>query len=410
MVSGLYEGQKEVEFLAGEAFAKHYIGTMADEVWEEHSTVKVEVTGGTGYQVSQSAGSASTLVEDNDLPDMTAALTLDTTEVDEGDQITATVTVTTEGPQIPHEHAGTLVIRTSSGTAGEDDFELNDFGLINHLALHAQGAFKPVEVDGKTTAFQAKLSVTIDILDDHRAEPDEIFYVGMEDYYGLRTDAVTMDTDNTKHTVTIRGEDETPPVPSEAGYATVVVTDSGTTGSAFSISWYDPAGCDSEYSVRLEGAFNEFYSAAGGLGPNGWDYSDMIPVQVIGSTSREITEIVGALEYIDSDHYSEELNWHFSYVPRVIVRCVGSHHLVSEVPLLSQAGGSVERPKPGTYSSEAPLTGLTISSGTLSPAFNKDGFLYSVLDVPNEDEQVTFTATAKSDYSISWDPVADADP
>ena len=76
----------------------------------------------------------------------------------------------------------------------------------------------------------------------------------------------------------------------------------------------------------------------------------------------------------------------------------------------SQAADTVERPKPGTYSSEAPLTGLTISSGTFSPTFNKDGFLYSVLDVPNEDEQVTFTATAKSGYSISWDPVTDADP
>ena len=106
MVSGMYEGQKDVEFLAGEAFAKHYIGTMADEVWEERSTVTVQVKEGTGYQVSQSAGSASTLVEDNDLPDMTAVLTLDSTEADEGDHITATVTVTTDGPQIPTNMQG----------------------------------------------------------------------------------------------------------------------------------------------------------------------------------------------------------------------------------------------------------------------------------------------------------------
>ena len=411
LVSGLHEGQKEVEFLAGEAFAKHYIGTMADEVWEEHSTVKVEVTEGTGYEVSQSAGSASTLVEDNDLPDMTAALTLDSTEADEGDQITATITVTTEGPQIPHEHAGQLVIKTYSGTAGEDDFELNG-SVIALLALHAQGAFKPVETDGNTTAFQAKTSVTIELLDDERAEPDETFQVSMEDYVHLRTDAVTIDPDNKVHTVTIRGEDETPPVPDEAGYATVVVTDSGTTGSAFTISWHDPAGCDSDYSARLKGGFVEFPMVAVGIDPNGWDSSGMIVYQDIGSTSSENTEIVGTLEYISTTVYVE-YEYFEGYVHTdglsVTVHCDGSH-FVAEVPLPSQAAGSVERPKPGTYSSEAPLTGLTISSGTLSPAFNKDGFLYSVLDVPNADEQVTFTATAKSGYSISWDPVTDADP
>ena len=91
---------------------------------------------------------------------------------------------------------------------------------------------------------------------------------------------------------------------------------------------------------------------------------------------------------------------------KLAVHCEG---LVGIVPLPSQAGDTVERPKPGTYSSEAPLTDLTISSGTLNPAFNKDGFLYAVLDVPNDDEQVTFTATARSGYSISWDPATDAD-
>ena len=412
MVSSMYEGQKEVEFLAGEAFAKHYIGTMADEVWEEHSTVRVEVKVGTGYQVSQSVGSASTLVEDNDLPDMTAVLTLDSTEVDEGDQITATITVTTDGPQIPHEHAGTLVIKTTSGTAGKDDFELNgDTNDLRHLHLHAQGAFKPVETAGDITAFQAKTSVTVEILDDYRAEPDEIFYVQMKDYVHLRTDAVTMDPDNTKHTVTIRGEDETPPAPSEAGYATVVVTDSGTTGSAFTISWHDPVGCDSNYSARLMGAFAERWLIGIPYGVNGKEFSVGSSLyQDIGSTSPENTEIVGTLEYISTTIYLEDYDRYVhSDGLSVIVDCVDSH-VVAEVPLPSQAADTVERTKPGTYSSEAPLTGLTISSGTLSPVFNKDGFLYSVLDVPNENEQVTFTATAKSDYSISWDPVTDADP
>ena len=63
----------------------------------------------------------------------------------------------------------------------------------------------------------------------------------------------------------------------------------------------------------------------------------------------------------------------------------------------------------GTYSSQPALTSLTVSPGTLGPAFNNYGFLYSVLDVPDSNSQITLNATARSDYTISWDPSEDAD-
>ena len=68
------------------------------------------------------------------------------------------------------------------------------------------------------------------------------------------------------------------------------------------------------------------------------------------------------------------------------------------------------KPLPGTYSSEPPLTGLTVTPGTLGPAFNKNGFLYAVLDVPSDSAQITVNPTAKPGYTISWLQSEDADP
>ena len=125
MVSASSKGRKDVEFQAGYATARINVMTNPDEDWEEHSTVKVEVTGSSDYQVSPTSGSASTTVKDNDFPDMTAALSLDSTQASEGDEITATITVTTDGPKEPHEYVGNLQIVTRNGTAGEEDFQLN---------------------------------------------------------------------------------------------------------------------------------------------------------------------------------------------------------------------------------------------------------------------------------------------
>ena len=201
--------------------------------------------------------------------------------------------------------------------------------------------------------------------------------------------------------ITIPGADETPSPPVATSYATVAVADSGSTGSTFTISWYDPEGCDGEYSASIwDARSNQIIVTIQTLGPDGWSTGDTGRSGLgLGSTASGNTQMMQTLDYIDldGDQFAVE------------VYCPAEGRVFAEVPLPSLAAETVERPKPGTYSSEAALTGLTISSGTLSPAFNKDGFLYAVLDVPNDDEQVTFNATAKSGYSISWDPATDAD-
>ena len=402
-VSGSSKGQKDVQFQASDASARLNVPTMGDEVWEEHSTVKVEIEDGTGYEVSQSGGSTSTLVEDDDTPDMTAVLSLDATDVEEGDEIAATITVTTDDAEEPHEYVGSLSIKTHSGSAGELDFEI--VGINNSTLALSRSSFAPVETDGVITAYQTEYTAKIIITDDQRAEPDETFTVTMESKF-LQTDALTLNADSLSHTVTIAGEDETPQAPAEAGYAEVVVEDSGTTGSEFTVSWNDPTGCSSNYSVKLKGGYIQNALVT----YDGREFGT--PYQDIGSTASANRELTGTLDYIDTKTYVELLGrYAYSDGLAVVVYYSDyeSYRVGAELPLPVKTGDTVERPKPGTYSSEAPLTGLTISSGTLAPAFNKDGFLYAVLDVPNEDDQVTFTATAKDNYTISWTPQTDAD-
>ena len=55
-------------------------------------------------------------------------------------------------------------------------------------------------------------------------------------------------------------------------------------------------------------------------------------------------------------------------------------------------------PKPGTYSTEPGLTVLTVSSGTLTPAFHSQTLNYTVPDVANADGRITLTTTTKADY------------
>ena len=55
---------------------------------------------------------------------------------------------------------------------------------------------------------------------------------------------------------------------------------------------------------------------------------------------------------------------------------------------------------PGTYSSEPPLTSLTVSPGTLTPTFHSHTGYYTVPDLANADNRVSLMTTAKTGYNI----------
>ena len=76
----------------------------------------------------------------------------------------------------------------------------------------------------------------------------------------------------------------------------------------------------------------------------------------------------------------------------------GSGRLVSRVDIPWSDG----RPKPGTYSSEPLLSALTVSHGTLTPAFNSYTSRYTVPDVANDVTRLTINVTPKAQHIVDF--------
>ena len=74
----------------------------------------------------------------------------------------------------------------------------------------------------------------------------------------------------------------------------------------------------------------------------------------------------------------------------------GSGRLVSTVEIPMAYG----RPMTETYSTEPPLSALSVSHGTLTPAFNSHTFRYAVPNVANADTRITITAIPKTGYTV----------
>ena len=266
-------------------------------------------------------------------------------------------------------------------------YSLNNLSNRSDVSTGVGWGFDPVESGGVITSYQDQYSAKILITDDDRPEADESFRTYLE-IDRLSKGALILDEDSDSHIITIRGGEETPASPDSFGDATVVVADSGTSGSTFTVTWTHAKTCSRE-SASLAYAGNpagQGYAAA--IVPTGYVY--------LGSArdgERHITRSLNNTEGIGTDFV-------------VSLYCSG---LVSAVPIPTEATWNGEKPKPGTYSSEPPLNGLTVSSGTLTPAFSKYGSLYAILDFPNDQQQITLSPTVKPGYTVSWDPATDAD-
>ena len=403
MVPQASKGRFEAEFLAGSASADFEVPTNADQDWEEHSTITVALVDGDDYDLSSDAGSASSVVADDDVPDVTASFSVDSTEVQEGDVATVTITVKTDGPKEPHDYVGNLSLSIEPGTVEDEEVRFPDSRLDPEHQIKANSYFRvsahgrgmtvghylqPVLVNGLVEEYRYEMTVPVVIVDDERAEGDETFDVKLEwsSYFNYRNN-LSMDQGITSRTITIPAHDDTPEAYSAGSYVTVEVAHAGSAGSSYNVSWDDVRACYQEYYVRIE-------RDDGG----GWT-----SVSKLGTAGRSSSQFSTTLD-------SFPLGWSSHVGPRILgVYCGDSARLVGEVPLPSTTENSVERPVPGTYSSQPALTSLTVSPGTLGPAFNNYGFLYSVLDVPDSSSQITLNATARSGYTISWDPSEDAD-
>ena len=65
-------------------------------------------------------------------------------------------------------------------------------------------------------------------------------------------------------------------------------------------------------------------------------------------------------------------------------------------------------PKPGTYSTEPPLSALSVSHGTMTPTFNEGTSYYTVPDVANAETRITITATPKEGNFVKFSEGSDS--
>ena len=168
---------------------------------------------------------------------------------------------------------------------------------------------------------------------------------------------------------------------SELSYLTVVVTeddsDPDNVVTTFTITWNDAENCSASYNAYLDGVVGD-------------------PIH-LGSAASEGEQIAASLTNVSAET--------IGFDAKLYCGTIGSGRLVDSlwIPEYSRSFDTVPQsrtypPKPGTYSTEPGLTVLTVSSGTLTPAFHSQTLNYTVPDVANADGRITLTTTTKADY------------
>ena len=167
--------------------------------------------------------------------------------------------------------------------------------------------------------------------------------------------------------------------PATKGYVTVVIATGDDT-----VSWSDPDGCSSDYNI---------YKA---ITPSGND-SETSHIHLVSAASGS-TQATLAISHSEDDRY-----------PGVEVElycgtydAASSQNLLISSAQLSIGGTSLLgiNIREGTYSS-APLTALTISSGMLSPDFDRGLGRYSA-EVPSDVEVITLDPTVLTGYQTDF--------
>ena len=183
------------------------VETAGDIVWEKHSIVEMKIKPEDWYSIDIDGATSTIVVEDDDIPESEAVLTVSPNPVNESaGQSTATITVTTDYDQMPHGQFS-IPITTSDGSAkvGEDYAELND------NLVFAGGDFSAIQINGDTF-YRAAKNVGMAIVQDNVEEEAETLSVVMglpsQSIVGVDSDtrivSVTIDDDdNSKPTVTI---------------------------------------------------------------------------------------------------------------------------------------------------------------------------------------------------------------
>ena len=164
-------------------------------------------------------------------------------------------------------------------------------------------------------------------------------------------------------------------------YITVVVaedtSDADNPQTDFTITWSDTDTCSTGYNayLNIEPGNRPGHETPGSQLDLGSSASDGALI------TKSLLGVQGSVEGFNVELYCGTY---------------GSGRLVSTVEIFMAYG----RPMPETYSSEPPLNALSVSHGTLTPAFNSHTFRYAVPDVANADTRITITAIPKTGYAV----------
>ncbi len=183
------------------------VETAGDIVWEKHSIVEMKIKPEDWYSIDIDGATSTIVVEDDDIPESEAVLTVSPNPVNESaGQSTATITVTTDYDQMPHGQFS-IPITTSDGSAKVGE----DYAELNYNLVFAGGDFSAIQINGDTF-YRAAKNVGMAIVQDNVEEEAETFSVVMglpsQSIVGVDSDtrivSVTIDDDdNSKPTVTV---------------------------------------------------------------------------------------------------------------------------------------------------------------------------------------------------------------
>ena len=169
-------------------------------------------------------------------------------------------------------------------------------------------------------------------------------------------------------------------------YITVVVRED-TSGpndivTNFTVIWSDSDDCSTDYNAYLniypetglgqETPANQFH-----LGSAGFDETRM---------TKGLAGVQGGFEGFNVELYCGT---------------DGSGRMVSRVDIAPWQSPTT-RPSPGTYSSQPPLSALSVSHGTMTPTFESHTYDYTVPDVDNANTRITITAIPKAGYFVEF--------
>ena len=190
-------------------------------------------------------------------------------------------------------------------------------------------------------------------------------------------DANNQETLTSEPTATVEARPNNPPtgaptISDSEAYVTVEIEDGGDT-----VSWSDPGNCSSDYNLYMA------------VRPHGNDAeTSRTHLGSAASGSNETTVAISHEEPLSPTGVS--------HLPKVEVELYCGEYEANNLVSSTQIAMGAFNLREGTYSS-APLTALTISSGTLNPSFDRGINEYDA-EVPSDTESITLESTVLTGY------------